>query len=277
MLHITFTASGAGCLRRALRKTGVRQRVMAYPDDLSFGSIDRPDSDDRLVWMESNLRPPDARLSVTAKLRPMPPFIGGFASLAEETREFWSVALAADTCTAWMTRRVPSEYCGFLAWVERAGDKAYNVVDVTDARSSADRRMIFSIAQVDPEHVDYEGLLASAAPLEHQAREEYLRLWRALRSENAALRVLVDGKLVSASITFFDDLLLSCVGREWERATRVAGKASAATWDKRARQGSTEIMMARLFSLLEARRVESKGDLNDWWRSAEVRLSADAQ
>lgn len=207
----------------------------------------------------------------------MPPFVGGFASLAEETREFWSVALAAETCTVWMTRRVPTEYCGFLAWVERAGAKAYNVVGVTDARSSADRRMIFSIAHVDPEHVDYEGLLASAAPLGRHVREEYLHLWKALRSENAALRVLVDAKLVSASITFFDDLLLSCVGRNWERATRVAGKASVATWDERARQGSTEIMMARLFFLLEARRIESKGDLDDWWRSVEIRLPANTQ
>jgi len=64
--------------------------------------------------------------------------VGGWRPLAEETREFRSLALAADACTVWITRRIPNEYRGFLTWVERAGPKTYNVVDVTDARSSTD-------------------------------------------------------------------------------------------------------------------------------------------
>ena len=274
MLHITFTESGAGCLRRALRKMGLREPVAAFPDNLSFGPIDPPDPDDRRAWTEANLRPPDDRLFQTAMVQPAPPFVDGWTSLEEETRGFWSLTLGAEACTVWLTRRVPTEYCGFLAWVERAGAKGYNVVDATDARSIAKRRLIFSIAHVNPDDVDYEGMLAGAAPLEPQVREEYVRLWKALRTENAALRVLVDAKLVSAPITFFDDLLLSCVRKDWRKATWLAGEASAATWDEYAKQGNLEIMMARLFALAEARRIESKGDLGEWWRSVEIRSPA---
>jgi Protein of unknown function/Domain of unknown function (DUF1835) len=274
MLHITFTESGAGFLRRALRQIGVRQPVVAFPDDLSFGPIDPPDPVERSAWTAANLRQPGDRLSPRQKLPPMPPVLGGWPSLAEATKEFWSLALAAEASTVWLTRRVPAEYCGFLAWAERAGTKKYNVVDVTDAMSSGERRLIFSIAHVGPSDLDYEGMLASAAPLEPQVREAHLRLWKTLRSENAALRVLVNAELVSAPISFFDDLLLSCVHKDWQLATRLAGEASAATWGEHSRQGDMEIMMARLFALVEARRVEFKGDLGEWRRSVEIRLPA---
>jgi hypothetical protein len=110
--------------------------------------------------------------------------------------------------------------------------------------------------------------------LEPEVREADRRLWKALRSENAALRVLVNAALVSAPISFFDDLILSCVRKDWRKATWLAGEASAAMWDEQTRQGNMEIMMARLFALVEARRVEFKGDLAEWWRSVEIRLPA---
>ena len=274
MLHITFTESGAGFLRQALRQIGVRQHVVTFPDDLSFGPINPADPDERRAWTAANLRQPGDRLFPKTKLQTMPPALGGRPSLAEETKEFWSLALEAEVCTVWLTRRVPAEYCGFLAWAEGAGAKTYNVVDVTDARSNGERRLIFSIAHVGPSELDYEGMLASAAPLEPKIRDAYLRLWKALRGENAALRVLVNAELVSAPINFFDDLLLSCVRKDWRTATWLAGEASAATWDEHARQGNMEIMMARLFALVKARRVEIKGDLGEWWRSVEIRLPA---
>jgi len=94
----------------------------------------------------------------------------------------------------------------------------------------------------------------------------------ALRKENTALRILVDGRLVSAPITFYDDLIMSCVGEDWRKTTRLAGEASVATWDEYARQSNEDLMMARLFALVNARRIESRGELDDWWRSVELRL-----
>jgi hypothetical protein len=274
MLHITFTESGAGFLRQALRQIGVRQRVVAFPDDLSSGPINPPDPVERCAWTAANLPQPGERLSPTQKLPPMPPVLSGWPSLARATKEFWSHALAAEAPTVWLTRRIPVEYCGFLAWAERAGAKTYNVVDVSDATLNGGRRLIFSVAHAGPSDLDYAGRLARAAPLEPEVREADRRLWKALRSENAALRVLVNAALVSAPISFFDDLILSCVRKDWRKATWLAGEASAAMWDEQTRQGNMEIMMARLFALVEARRVEFKGDLAEWWRSVEIRLPA---
>jgi hypothetical protein len=250
---------------------GIRQRVEVFPDDLSFGPIDSNDPEERRVWEEANLRPTDDSLPPRVELPPLPPLLDGWRSIADQTKEFWTIALGATACTVWFTRRVPSEYCGFLAWVERVSAKRYNVVDVTDARSSVDRKPVFSIAYADPSKLDFRSLLAGAAPLELEAREDYLRLWKTLRDENAALRVLVKGDLVSASIDFFDKLILSCVPANWRKARWVAGGASAAMWDEYATQGNERIIMSRLFALAEARRIECKGDVGEWWRSCEIR------
>lgn len=273
MLHITFTAGGSGFLRQALRKIGIRQRVEVFPDDLSFGPIDTTDPEGRRVWADPNLRPFDDALPPSVQAPPLPPFWDGWRSIADLTKEFWTTALEAKDRTVWFTRRVPSEYCGFLAWVERAGAKHYNVVDVTDARSSVDRKPVFSIAHADPSQLDFRSLLASAASLGVVARQDYLRSWEALKGENAALRVLANGELVSAPIDFYDKLILSSVPANWRNASWVAGGASAALWDEHATQGNFKIIMSRLFALAEAHQIECKGDLCEGWRSCEIRLS----
>jgi hypothetical protein len=271
MLHITFTWSGSGFLRQALRQMGVRQRVKVFPDDLSFGPIDPDDPEKRRVWAEANLRPPDDTLSPSVELPPLPPLWDGSRSIADETKEFWASALGAEACTVWFTPRVPSEYCGFLAWLERAGAKPYNVVDVTNERFSVDRKPVFGLGHADPAQFDYQSCIARAAPLEPEAREDYLRLWKALRGENAALRVLIRGSLVSAPIDFFDEVILSRVPSTWRKVGWVAGDVSAALWDEHTRQGNDKIIMSRLFALAEARRIECKGDLSEWRRSCEIR------
>jgi hypothetical protein len=189
--------------------------------------------------------------------------------------DFWSRALAADDCTVWFTRRAPAEYCGFLAWMELAGDRTYNVVDVTDVRSTADGRLIFTIGAIDHSDVDYESLVARAGPLAPEAREAYALRWKALKQEDAALRVLANGELVSAPIEFYDDLLLSVVGGNWQKATQVAADAFTAATDAYARPVDQEILLARLVTLVDSGRVEARGDFENWWTSVELRLPND--
>jgi len=274
MLHVTFTQSGAGFLRQALHQMGVREHVLAFPDNLSFGPIDTNDPDARRKWADVNLRPSDDSLPPRVDLPTLPPIWNGWRSLADETKEFWTKTLEATACTVWFTRRIPGEFCGFLAWVEHAGPKHYSVVDMTDVRSSVDRFPAFSLAFADPSKVDLQSLVKGAAPLQPKVREGYLQSWRKLRSENAPLRVIVEQQLVSASLDFFDEDILSCVPVNWRRANWVAGDASAALWDDFAYQGNDQIIMSRLFALTEAGRIEYRGDLREWWRSCEIRYPA---
>jgi hypothetical protein len=55
MLHIVFAPSGAGSLRQALKNAGRDDEVISFFDDLSFGSINPPDSSLRSKWVESEL------------------------------------------------------------------------------------------------------------------------------------------------------------------------------------------------------------------------------
>ena len=46
-----------------------------------------------------------------------------------------------------------------------------------------------------------------------------------LRAENAPLRILEAGELVSAPLTFFDALLLSYASPKWQKSAKVVGMA----------------------------------------------------
>jgi len=117
-LHVVFSDSAAGLLRRALRKAGRTGQVLSFSDNLSFGPINPPDSQIRLEWKKQHLG---------AALQ-------DWDWLPAKTSEFWSIALSAsEQLIVWTSRRTTLEYSGFLEWVWRCGNKTYDVVDLTDA------------------------------------------------------------------------------------------------------------------------------------------------
>jgi len=262
VLHITFTGSGAGLLRRALTARALRHRVEVFPDNLSFGPIDAYVSSDRAEWADKN--------KYCLHGKPLP----HWPSTEEQAKEFWSVVKGAEKCTVWMTRRAADEYCGFLALVEQCGTKIYDVVDMTDARFSLDNRSISSLRYADPARADYDSLFASARPLQPKARNEYLRLWQALCHENAPLRVIADGKLISVPIDFYDALIFSFVQKDWEKADWIALRAWGATLNSNDERGDLEFIQARLYTLAKAGLLESNGSFDDSWMLTEIRLPA---
>ncbi|WP_409566621.1 DUF3658 domain-containing protein [Methylobacterium sp. E-005] len=48
--------------------------------------------------------------------------------------------------------------------------------------------------------------------------------WAALRNQDAPLRIVRDGRLVSAPLTHFDAVLISQATRDWEVAAKVIGR-----------------------------------------------------
>jgi hypothetical protein len=101
-IHVTFSPSGAGSLRPALRAAGRRERVIAFPDDLGYGPIDPPDPEVRLQWIIREL---------------------GFRSkdwdwLPDAVRKFWEEAEQPETeRLVWMSRSRVTEYSAFLELV----------------------------------------------------------------------------------------------------------------------------------------------------------------
>jgi hypothetical protein len=263
LAHVVFTPSGAGCLVQALRKAGRDDHVIACSDDMSFGPINPADSSSRAEWVEQELGQVDWNKAPNSKER-----------LWDETR------FPDNRKIAWLTRRSAREYAGFLEWLWRRGDDPSEVVDLTDVTVSYrpehgppwPPRLAISLAMLHHDVIASEKLWELAAPLQASTRTRYLDLWRQLREENAPLRVLEGGDLVSAPISFFDSPLMSHASDEWQKVARIVGQALAAEWDDGVLQTGDLVLAARVNALVESGRLECRGKSPLEMRFSEVRL-----
>jgi hypothetical protein len=116
-------------------------------------------------------------------------------------------------------------------------------------------------------------LFDKAAPITEEQKGTFRALWSKLRAENAPFRVVDDKGINSAPLTFFDDLVRSCVIQEWRKAARVIGEALSKDWESGYHQVGDLVLFARLQNLVELGRVESRGDILDMQKS-EVRATS---
>ncbi len=115
-------------------------------------------------------------------------------------------------------------------------------------------------------------VLRRAAPLSWDARGKFRRRWAELRAENAPLRVVEDGDLVSAPITQFDELLLSAASHEWRRMAWLVGFALGESLDSQLYQTGDLVLFSRVRALADSGRLEWRGDLRGEPTKCEVRL-----
>jgi hypothetical protein len=170
------------------------------------------------------------------------------------------------------------EYAGFLECVWRLADAPYTVIDITDlpivyrnnrreklpAQAGACVSLITHEVMLDNELFD------KATPITAELKGSFQLLWSKLRAENAPFRVVDDKGINSAPITFFDELVRSCVIQEWRKTARVVGEALSKDWESGYHQVGDLVLFARLQRLVELGKVESRGDISDM-RKSEVR------
>jgi Protein of unknown function/Domain of unknown function (DUF1835) len=215
--HITFGMRGDGSLRAVLKRAGRRDRVVRLWDDLSLGPIDPPEPKARWAWAKRELG-----------LFPYSQY------LFVKRNNAWEAALSAPgRRIAWVSRRMPHEYCGFLEWLWRLGDAPCDVVDIHDVKfdwhlrdGTVRRQGVPCIGYIREEHIRDNAFWDLARPLTAARRRRYREDWRKLRAENAPLRVLKGSTLVSAPISHYDGLILSHTRRRWLRkVARVLGRS----------------------------------------------------
>ena len=257
ILHIVFSPSAAGSLKKALHDARRTDGVVSNFDDLALGPINPPDPQTRLHWLEEQLQ------------------YTGWEWVFAEDEAFWRAALAEDVRrVAWISRRSAPEYCAFLEWLWRLGDLPCEVIDLTDMPVGS-RHRAFSLFLLHAEEIVDNGVWDRAQPLDAAARERHLGLWRRLRAENAPLRVVDADGLRSAPITFFDQQLLSFAKATWQKPARIIGAVIGewvAPWPSMEPyfQVGDGILAERIFALVEAGVLEGRGDLMDI-RKSEVR------
>ena len=248
-LHVVFTPSGASSLRQALADAGRDDQVISSFDRLSFGPINPPDLPLRSKWVENELG------------------WTGWNDIAPETEAFWREALSPGRRkVAWLSRRSTMEYAGFLEWLWRM--RRRTVRRGRPERSSScpaatahlDRQLWpLVLALFTTNTIRQDKLWDLAEPLPAAERLRYRDLWQQLRSENAPLRVIEGGELVSAPISFFDTRLMSCVTNDWQKVARIVGEALAAEMDDEVLQVGDLVLVARIDALVESGHLEIQG------------------
>jgi Protein of unknown function/Domain of unknown function (DUF1835) len=258
-LHIVFNSSGAAGLREALRQAGRDERVVGLFDSLSFGPINPPDPELRSKWVEEELG------------------YTGWEEVVGEATSFWPESLSvSNRRVAWLSRRSAQEYAGFLEWLWRLGEEPIEVIDLTDVMVTTKNEpttpcLAISLGILPPYQILENDLFNPTEKLTPVFRARYRELWGRLRAENAPLRVLRDGELVSAPLSFFDQLLLSHATPEWQKAAWIIGEALSDSWTTLAMQTGDLVLAARARALADAGRLEGRGDLFNI-QNSELRL-----
>jgi hypothetical protein len=249
LLHVVFTPSGASLLQQALEEPGCDDQVVCLFDCLSFGPINPPDMSLRSKWAESELGETD------------------WDSIGLDTDTFWHEALSPGCRkVAWLTRRSAMEYAGFLEWLWRLGEAPCDVIDLSDVRISHRKdgslrspTLAITLGMLHPDTIRRHMLWALAEPLQASARRRYRTLWQRLRSENAPLRVMEGGELVSAAISFFDARLMSYVTNNWQKVAMVIGQTLAAEMDDEVLQVGDMLLAARINVMAQSAHLEIRG------------------
>jgi hypothetical protein len=160
------------------------------------------------------------------------------------------------------------------------GDTPCDVVDLSEVKVSYPPELCpprppalaVSLATLHHDIIAHNNLWDLAEPLPMTERLRYRELWGQLLSENAPLRLSDGDRLVSAPISFFDSVLMSCVTSDWQKVLRVCGSVMLAQMDDDLYQTNDTFLEARINALVESGRLEIRGKSALRMSAREVRL-----
>ena len=202
--------------------------------------------DERVAWLDAQC-----------------PIPGGWDWLPEEHDSFWEDAgQPADRRLIWLSSNSPAEMAGYLAYLESHSDLPADVVRPN---------------QHIPPHPTYGPPLGTGSANVEQLADvlqngerrpvaengAWFDRWADLRSENALLRIMDGGELVSAPVETYDRLLVSAARPDWQKGVLVVGKALGASFDEQVRV-SSDFLFSRLADLVRSGQLEAQGDVQGW-------------
>lgn len=240
--HVTFTQSTAYWLRLALCESGCDEEILTAPYGLDVGPISVEDDEVRARWMQG----------VMAK-------VGREQADQKPSCSSQSLRNSSSEDLLWVSRFSSAEYAGFLWWLSHAGDAPMSITEIETLDSSS-----INAGSIDR-------LLARATPVTVSQRASYKAQWGKLRHENAPMRVMKEGALVSVGEDYFDGLLTGLCKTDWTPSAKIVGRV----FDEFSRSGvfqaSDLTLQARLVRLASDGKLEARGDSNNM-RAYEVRL-----
>ena len=259
VVHVAWGVSRAQSVRDALRLQGRMERVIALSGALNVGPIDTPDPGPRRAWAMANLRDEE-------------PY-----SDWHESEAPWTDAVSNDVHPVyWVCLSDAAEHASFLAFASRMVGRPFDIVDATGLAFTTFGGVspIWSLGLLRPEEIVASGLCAKRRPVSRAERKAATAAWSRLHQENAPLRVMRDGRLVSAPLTHFDPVLTQSATPGWELVVKLIARAlNHLNFEVEPPGQGTgdELLFARILALGEAGGLEVRG-AGPGMRDYEVRL-----
>lgn len=198
-LHVAFTELGAEILREALVLHGKSDDVIACPDFWQCGVLE-PAA--REAWLREHLGADHARHQ-------------------EAHAAFWSYPFAATKTVLWLTRRSAQEWTGCFEWLSRELSGDFQINDLTDICVNGRPAVLHML---EPDDIIAAGLLDrmnTPSPFDLEWARAH---WRDLNRDNAPLRIVRNGELVSAWEDEADRALMAHLEKRWKSAAIIIGE-----------------------------------------------------
>ena len=172
------------------------RNTACFPLNLSVGDISDPFSDARADYLQSVMRI----------------YGPGFSEVGRELmqtarRSLELVCSAQEPVRIWYSRN-PDEFCGFchiLTVLPRNTD--IRVVELPEYEVNGNEIRTYT-GWGDLEPMEFDRFRATERPLSDLERRRYISLWRELQSENGPLRAVINGRLCTVPLDFYDHFLL---------------------------------------------------------------------
>ncbi len=247
-VHVAWGVSRAESIRDALRLQGCGTRVIALTYALSLGPIDPPDPEARRAWFAAHTR-----------------MTGDPWTEGANAETPWTEATASSVHPVyWVCLSDAVEHAGFLEFASRMGGRPFDIVDATGLAIATEGGIApaWSLGLLRPEDIVASGLSGKRRPFTKAESDAALADWSQLRRENAPLRVVRDGRLVSAPLTHFDAVLMAQAAAESEMLIKLVGRVLnhlSFEVDPPGQGCSDELLFARILVLGDAGALDVTG------------------
>lgn len=243
-LHILFSPSAAGSLKQVLTVRRSGDEVVGLSDCLAMGPIATGNPDERSAWLDERI-----------------PQHVGWDRIARSTLDFLSTIRSwRGERLTWIAPRSACEQCGLHWYFEQVPEAATAPMIIADGPLSG------GWSEAPPLGLGELPAELMADLFDHAPRRQWPgpvtsgETWRRLRGEAGLLRIVEQGALRTVSEDYFDPLLLDRCLRDWEKWSRVVGRAMIDAMEEGHHIGDS-FFIWRLRDLVERGRMECRGDL----------------
>jgi hypothetical protein len=263
VVHAAWGAARTDSVRQALRLQGRAERVIALTHVISVGPIEPFDPEMRRIWFAANTRPDDE--PDEGQTDPEAP---------------WTEAADPGVLPVyWVCLTDAAEHACFLRFISHMAGRPFDIVEVigSDFPRPGAASSVWSLGQLRPEEIVAADLGGRRRPFTQAESDLAVARWAKLRQENAPLRIVRDGTLVSAPLTHFDDVLTRFATGEWELLIKLVARVLGHLDNDSDQPGqgcSYELLFARILVLGQAGALEVS-EPGPGMRDFEVRRVAD--